>query len=280
MRKRDRATIRTIASVTGHAHHAAGQRLRSRLTDVGQRLLEPVPAWLGGHLHRLPPRLTLGLTGPFNGQHQRQAAVAAMFRAVPFATIIETGTFRGMTTRHLHDLSKAVPIGTIELNPRYFAYSRQRLAPFERIKPFLGHSAQVLAGLSRDPAWRAEPCFFYLDAHWLDDLPLRDELHVIRGGWHDFAALIDDFRVDGDDGYFYDDYGPGKALALPLLVGVAELADLRVFWPSALSGQETGARRGWVVLASEGKVADALNSLSELRSAGPLTDGRAASAQR
>jgi hypothetical protein len=83
-------------------------------------------------------------------------------------------------------------------------------------------------------------------------------------------VLIDDFRVDGDDGYFYDDYGSGKALALPLLARLAELAELEAFWPAAPSRSETGARRGWIVLATPGRVADALRTIIDLRAAGTL----------
>jgi hypothetical protein len=31
------------------------------------------------------------------------------------------------------------------------------------------------------------------------------------------VAMIDDFRVPGDEGYAYDDYGPGKALTADYL---------------------------------------------------------------
>jgi hypothetical protein len=245
------------------------ERARDRLVGLIHRVGAHVPASLGGHLHRLPTRLTFGITGPFNGQRQRVAAVAAMFRAVPFATVIETGTYRALTTRHLRRTTSA-PIATIEVNPRYFEYSKRRLRGLEQVKQFLGHSPAVLERLRHDDEWLAEPCFFYLDAHWLDDLPLLDELRVIRQGWREFAALIDDFRVEGDDGYFYDDYGAGKTLALPLLTGVPELADLHVFWPAAESRRETGARRGWVVLASAGNVAGELADVAELRGGGTL----------
>ena len=70
--------------------------------------------------------------------------------------------------------------------------------------------------------------------------------------------------------YFYDDYGPGKALVLPLLANSPGLADLNVFWPSARATDETGARRGWVVLASPGDIAEALAKLPQLRAAGTL----------
>ena len=218
----------------------------------------------------------MGITGPFNGQRRRTAAVAAMFHAIPFGTVIETGTYRALTTRHLRTLTEA-PIATIEVNPSYYRFSRRRLARFPSVHQFLGQSPSVLEQLRTDPAWHAEPVFFYLDAHWLHDLPLLEELASIRRGWTRFAALIDDFRVDGDDGYFFDDYGPGKALVLPLFAKSPGLADLHVFWPTARAADETGARRGWVVLASPGDITDALSGLAQLRAAGTLPQALLAS---
>ncbi|MDL2334504.1 MAG: hypothetical protein QFC55_00550 [Chloroflexota bacterium] len=242
---------------------------RARVAHFVRRLFEHVPASVGGHLQRLPAPLTLGITGPFNGMRQRTAAVGAMFAAIPFGTVIETGTYRALTTRHLSTLTGA-PIATIEVNPSYYRFAQGRLSKLPQVHQFLGKSPAVLEQLRVDPAWHAEPVFFYLDAHWLHDLPLLDELAVVRRGWTSFVALIDDFRVDGDDGYFYDDYGPGKALILPLLAKDPGLADLHVFWPNARAADETGARRGWVVLASPGDVTDALTKLPQVRAAGTL----------
>ncbi|MEO8626220.1 MAG: hypothetical protein ABI452_05920 [Candidatus Limnocylindrales bacterium] len=248
---------------------SASRGPRARIAHFVRRLFEHVPASVGGHLQRLPARLTLGITGPFNGMRQRTAAVAAMFAAIPFGMVIETGTYRALTTRHLSTLTQA-PIATIEVNPSYYRFSQGRLSKLPQVHQFLGKSPAVLEQLRVDPAWHAEPVFFYLDAHWLHDLPLLDELAAVRRGWTRFAALIDDFRVAGDDGYFYDDYGPGKALTLPLFDNNPGLADLHVFWPTARAADETGARRGWVVLASPGDVTDALVKLPQLRAAGTL----------
>jgi len=257
--------------VTASPDRTAARGARARLTHLVRSVFEHVPASLGGHLQRLPTRLTFGITGPFNGQRRRTAAVAAMFKQIHFGTVIETGTYRALTTRHLRTVTDA-PIATVEVNPSYYRYSQRRLARLPNVSQFLGHSPAVLEQLRLDPAWHAEPVFFYLDAHWLNDLPLLDELAAIRRGWTEFAALVDDFRVDGDDGYFYDDYGPGKALVLALLAGKPDLADLHVFWPSAAATTETGARRGWVVLCSPGAIASALSGLPELRDAGTLPE--------
>ena len=246
----------------------------ARRTSAAERAVRRVgrlvPPWLGGQLHRASPRFTFGLTGPFNGQRMRVAAVRAMFARVPFSAVIETGTFRALTTVFLRELTEA-PIATIEVNRGYFEYSRRRLRDKSAVYQFLGHSPAVLAQLAADAAWTAGPTFFYLDAHWHDDLPLVDELRQIKPAWRDFVALVDDFRVDDDPGYAYDDYGPGKSLQLGLLAHPF-LADLRVYWPAAPATSESGLRQGYVALATAGAMADALASVSELRDGGVLGD--------
>jgi hypothetical protein len=240
----------------------------SLLARAIQRAGRLVPPSVGGQLHRLPTRLTFGLTGPFNGQRRRVAAVRAMFEAVPFAAVIETGTYRALTTRFLRSLTDA-PLATVEINPRYHEYSRRRLAGSPDVYPFLGSSPEVLELLAADSSWTNGPTFFYLDAHWLDNLPLVDELRIVKRSWPEFVALIDDFKVEGDEGYGYDDYGPGKSLEMGL-VELPDLGGLRVFWPAEPSSRETGMRQGYVVLATPGAMADALANLAELRDGGVL----------
>jgi hypothetical protein len=227
-----------------------------------------VPPSLGGHLQRLPTRLTLGVTGPFNGQRHRTASVRAMFEAVPFKVVIETGTFRALTTRYLSELTDA-PIATAEVSQSYYDYSRRRLAGRKNVQQFLGQSPAVLAKLAQDPSWTVTPAFFYLDAHWHEYLPLVDELSIIVKAWPEFVAMVDDFKVDGDSGYVYDDYGPGKSLDISL-VRRPEFANLHVFWPSAPAKAEKRMRQGSVTLATEGAMTDALRNISELRDGGPL----------
>lgn len=191
-----------------------------------------------------------------------------MFDAVPFKVVIETGTFRALTTRYLSELTTA-PVATVEVSQEYFNYSRRRLASLRNVRQFLGQSPEVLAELATDKTWTATPTFFYLDAHWHEYLPLVDELNVIVKAWPEFVAMVDDFKVDGDTGYLYDDYGPGKSLELSLLKR-PEFSGLHVFWPSAPSSAEKRMRQGCVVLATEGAMAQALSGIAELRDGGAL----------
>lgn len=198
-----------------------------------------------------------------------------MFEAVPFKVVIETGTFRALTTRFLSELTTA-PIATAEVSQTYYDYSKRRLAGRSNVHQFLGQSPAVLAKLADDPQWTLTPAFFYLDAHWHEYLPLVDELNVILKAWPEFVAMVDDFKVDGDPGYVYDDYGPAKSLELSLLRR-PEFASLHVFWPAAPASAEKRMRQGSVTLATSGAMTEALKGISELRYGGPLMSGVATS---
>lgn len=244
---------------------------RPRFDRIRTLVRRRLPPSVTGTLDLLRPSVSQGFGGPFNGQERRIEAVRDMFSRVPFQVVIETGTYRGTTTRFLRRLSGA-PMATIEADPRFFAYARLRLL-LSSVKVIHGDSAIALRSLSRDSQWRRNPAFFYLDAHWLDALPLRGELETIASAWSDFVVLIDDFAVPGDEAYGYDDYGSAGRLDLDLLAASA-LPSVAVYWPSAPSIEESGARRGWVVLASLGTVDDTLCTMTTMRRDGTLGSPR------
>lgn len=234
---------------------------------VLDRLARSSPGPIAGGIDLLRPTLAQGFGGPFNGQERRIEAVREIFERVRFRAVLETGTYRATTTVFLRHISDA-PIATIEADPRYYHYARFRLLR-RRVSVVRGDSSSALRWLaSRDP-WNRNPAFFYLDAHWLEALPLQGELATITEQWRDFVIVIDDFRVPGDPGYGYDDYGPGRVLDATILASLSG-RDVAVYWPAAPSAVETGARRGWVVIASEGEVDDALKSARWIRRAGDV----------
>ena len=95
-------------------------------------------------------------------------------------------------------------------------------------------------------SWRK---FFYLDAHWEGDLPLQEEIEIILRRFPNFLIMIDDFRVPGDSGYGFDDYGPTKMLALRDFP-FHEDRRMSVYFPTCRSEVETGTKRGCVVLVA------------------------------
>lgn len=180
-----------------------------------------------------------------NGQRERQFIVRQVFEVMPVDVVVETGTYRGTTTQFLALISGA-PVRTIESFARYFSYSRLRLAHLPQVRVEEGDSRSFLRRLSQEISESAT-IFFYLDAHWYEDLPLADELRIIAATWPRSVVLIDDFRVPDDPGYGYDDYGPGKTLEDGYLPWT-DLPGWSALYPVARSEQETGARRGCVVL--------------------------------
>ncbi len=241
--------------------------LRERALDRAARI---VPGQIGAVIDGLRPSLAHGFGGPFNGQERRMEAVREMFATVPFAVVIETGTYRATTTLFLRDLTPA-PLATIEASSRYYHYARKRLLGAKDITLIRGESSAVIHSIAVDSKWNRDPAFFYLDAHWGETLPLPAELEEIAGGWRNYAVLIDDFRVPDDPGYAYDNYGEGKALAPAILASLADRS-LSIFWPAAPSNSETGARRGCVVIGTTGPVDEGLRSIAGLRLGGTLDD--------
>jgi hypothetical protein len=81
--------------------------------------------------------------------------------------------------------------------------------------------------------------------------------------------LVDDFKVPGDPGYGYDDYGPGKALTEDYTAKCVARHGLATYYPRPPSENETGARRGCVVFARSAEMRAVLDGVTLLRSAGP-----------
>lgn len=124
-----------------------------------------------------------------------------------FQFLIETGTHMGQGAM---EASRSCPVKTIELNPvfRDTAISNWKQAGFQEedgkfvhpdgreITSFLGSSPEVMAQILKTKPEGAVG--FYLDAHWGDYWPLRDELKVIAdSGVNCGAIIIHDFYVPG-----------------------------------------------------------------------------------
>ncbi|GAA2064405.1 O-methyltransferase [Williamsia deligens] len=221
-------------------------RTQQRVDRVYEALATRIsPSWAAA-IDERRPHLGAAWGGPLNGQHHRREIVREIARTVHCDRVLETGTFRGTSTEFFSNVF-GVPVDTVEVNPRYFHYSRRRLAVTPSITVTLGDSRQFLRTVARTSA-PDDTVFVYLDAHWLDDLPLAEELAIIDSEWTRAVVLIDDFEVPGDPGYAFDDYGGDKVLTAANLP--ASVDDWSLFYPSLPSHAETGARRGCCLLTS------------------------------
>jgi hypothetical protein len=219
-------------------------------------------AWLGAVdciFHRQP---STGFGGPLNGSPARLAVFNELKRRCLFAAVVETGTYRGEST--IFFATAGCPVYTSEVNARYMGYAQLRLWSRSNVHFCLGDSRQFLRRLTGDSTVPKDSVFFYLDAHWHDDLPLREEIDLIFRHWTRPVVMVDDFQVPDDSGYQYDDYGEGKKLSLEYLNPVAHLG-LVPFFPASPSSEEIGLKRGWVVLAGDGYSIDQLRGVAQLR---------------
>jgi hypothetical protein len=95
---------------------------------------------------------------------------------------------------------------------------------------------------------------------------LSDEINIIATHWQNYIIMIDDFSVPYDKDYGFDDYGPNKALNYELIRHLLAKYKIKTFFPTLPASQETGAKRGCALLASEGKMSLLLSGLSLLKS--------------
>lgn len=205
--------------------------------------------------------------GPFNGQQLRQQIFVQLIETMRPRTIFETGTYRGTTTDFMARATKA-HIYTCEVEANYFRFAVERFRAVPNVTVVNLDSRSFLKRYVPLFARRDAACLCYLDAHWdKQDLPLLEELRILFEHAPRAVIMIDDFEVWDDPGYTFDDYGAAGRLSLRYLAPLAPFAP-RCFFPIG-SANETGVRRGSVVLTIDGALAALLARIPQLRPAPP-----------
>jgi hypothetical protein len=199
---------------------------------------------------------------PMNGQAERTELVRQVITQCGIERIVETGTFLANTTVWFAGFG--LPVMTVEINARYFGFSQARLRTHGNVAAHEGNSIDFLRSIIARAVNHTAPTLFYLDAHWLNHLPLRAEVELITANFSRSVIIIDDFEVPGDPGYGFDDYGAGKRLSLGYLLQAAT-PSLAIYFPRIRSEQETGARRGSATLTASSELAEVLDRLPALR---------------
>jgi hypothetical protein len=232
------------------------------LKKVRRFVLRIIPPQFQAALDYFRPEMRDVLTEPFNGQKFRQQMFMDILGTIPFDAIVETGAFHGSTTQFLANTSR-LPVYAVEINPRYFHFARRQLKDCHNVHLYLGDSRSFLKQLKENSEFPNQHVFFYLDAHWYKDLPLRDEVALIAANWKSAVIMIDDFEVPNDPGYGYDEYGPDKKFSLEYLSPLSDFGYVAYF-PSASSDQESGWKMGCVVLV-DSKLSGQFNRIPSLK---------------
>ncbi len=223
--------------------------------------------WLGptnlGYIdYYLRPALKKSWGGAFNGQQFRIHMFEDLHAALKFSAFVESGSYRGVTTEYFAEFG--IPVYAVESNLRFYTFARLRLKRFDdRLHLTCADSRHYLHQLAYDRRFPRQRVFFYLDAHWEEDLPLREELEIIYNFWPDAVVMVDDFQVPGTR-YAYDDYGEGKVLNVDYLRSLPVLK-LWKFYPAVDETHETGAKRGCVILCHNSDIASIIRSIGSVR---------------
>lgn len=231
-----------------------------------KRIENLIPEYYRGYLeYFIFPERRNAWGGVFNGQFGRQHIYRELLNIINPGMIVETGTYRGTTTSLF--ARSGVPVISIEGNKRNFGFSSARFRRSRNVHLYFGDSRTKLGELlTGDFGDKIRcPVFAYLDAHWNADLPLAEEIEILFTHRPNTVAMIDDFQVPADPGYGFDDYGAGKALIPDYIAPAIRKHDLFSLYPALPSSQETGARRGCVVLASKHFWWDRLRTSNLLR---------------
>jgi hypothetical protein len=151
-------------------------------------------------------RLKRYLGYPPNAFHNDELAIRLVdliiknFNPTSFA---ETGLFQGATTRFVAHQYPKLSIHSFEVNEEFYNSGRETLRCYPNIQLHLGSSDVALKSALETTILGERP-LFYLDAHWYNYWPLRDEIGLIGTYLKEAIILIDDFQVPGHPEFAYD----------------------------------------------------------------------------
>ena len=215
---------------------------------------------LGKYEYYFKPKYKSMYGGAFNGQEIRKEIYSGLLAIFNFNYLVETGAFRASTTLFLAE--STLPVYTVEINDRFYSYAETRTEKISNIHLHQNDSRMFLHELSSNKNLLHENVFFYLDAHWKEDLPLNEEILIIFNNWQNSVVMVDDFKVPDTD-YGFDDYGGNKTLDLNLIDKIISTLNLKIYFPKSSPDKETGGKRGCVILA-QGK--DSVEKLEKIKS--------------
>ncbi len=201
--------------------------------------------------------------GAFNSQAKRIEVVETILETLPIQCAVETGTFMGDTTEWL--ANKGLVVFTVEFDVKNHLKVKKRFSEQPLVHAYQGDSRTFLRDLIVEPRCPLQGVLFYLDAHWYEDLPIREEVALIAKHWRNFVIVIDDFKVPWDSGYGFDAYPPHVGELTREYLRTTDRLGLHWFGPASPSSEETGAKRGTAFLTDSKEFAKALAAMPLLR---------------
>lgn len=116
------------------------------------------------------------------------------------SSFIETGTHMGHSTTFVTSMKKSLKIFSCEINKDFFNISKDALKSYRNISVYNENSPVFLRNLIQSNTIGSLPLFF-LDAHWYEYWPLRDELNIITSSLDKAIIIVDDVKIPGREDF-------------------------------------------------------------------------------
>lgn len=158
--------------------------------------------------------------------------------------VIETGSYRGCTTRELANMAHTV--FSVEVVEENFRAALLECFGFKNVTIVKGSSEKVLPSLIENAP--TENTLFFLDAHWQQYNPLLDELKVIASFGLKPVIIIHDFKVPGRPELGFDSYA-GQDYDFAWIKKDVEGIYGVDGYNTEYNTEATGAKRGVIVLS-------------------------------
>jgi len=141
--------------------------------------------------------------GAFNEDTFIQAEFKKLQKKFKLTKAIETGTCYGYTTAFLSTFVKEVR--TVEISEQFLNIAKHnRLDALKNVKTNLGSSSDLMPKLLEGCG---DDTMIFLDAHWGDHCPLKDELNAIADTGIEPVIAIHDFVVPNHPELGFDSIG-------------------------------------------------------------------------
>jgi hypothetical protein len=140
----------------------------------------------------------------FNSDPQVENEILKLKKLFNVETVIETGTYIGETTKFFCENFKDVY--GIEISENYYTKTKDTCIEKNNLNLILNSSTNFLNDNLLEIGKDKEVILFYLDAHWDNYWPLKDEIDAISKNYFNRAIIvIDDFYVPNRD-FQFDTY--------------------------------------------------------------------------
>lgn len=200
---------------------------------------------------------------PMNGQKNRLRAIYYLASILKPTHAIETGAYVGTTTQYLTSMVGEKTF-SIEINKNFLDISKKRLKneiDSGVLELILGDSKIEIKKILKILDPEKHRILVYLDAHWLDYVPLKEEIQSLLDWGGVFIAIIDDFKVPSDIGYGFDRY---KNTQIDISQ-IPKSEKISVWIPSEPAFFESGAKRGTAYLIHAKISSQVFSNITELR---------------